>query len=137
MSHANYRAGEDDVRQYLHMDDWDPAAIPTETVLQYIDDANLLVDEELADTGQSERRLTKLEALIAAHYMITSNIDDLRQSSRDSSADGSATTYAGGPQTSRAFEESTLGRRAIAEDRSGRLKQLVEGDGEFWHVTRF
>lgn len=130
-----YRADVEDVRQYQHLPDWDPTGIPDEAIEAYIDDANLLVDEELANTDQSDRRLAKLEALIAAHYLASSNIDAVRQSEREGSADGASTWYGPPQEAGMAFEETTMGRRALAEDRSGRLQALIDNRDEFWSVT--
>ena len=48
----DYRASVDNVRQYLHLPDWDVNDIPDQAIENYIDDANLLVDEEGAEADR-------------------------------------------------------------------------------------
>lgn len=130
-------ADVDDVRKHLHIDDWDAAGITDEQIDYFIHErANLVVEEELLETGQSERRLRTIEALLAGHYILDSGIDELRQGERTQSSDGAYTWYAGefGP----GLLSTSLGQQAIEMDKSGVLRDMAEGEDDeqdSWAVT--
>lgn len=119
-------ADVDDVRQHLHLDGWDSNGITDEQIDFFISErANLVVEEDLLDTDQSERRLRAIEALLAGHYILASGIEEIRQGARDGSADGAYTWYSGefGP----GLMSTSLGQQAVEMDRSGTLREIAEG----------
>lgn len=134
MSATDARGDPDNVRQHLHLEGWDTSGIEDAQIQFFIDQrANLIVDEELADTGQSDRRLTAIEELLAGHYILASGIDAVRQGERDREADGSETWYAG--EFGEGLRSTSLGQQAIEMDSSGTLASLGDEGGEFWHVS--
>lgn len=133
-------ADPDDVRRHLHLDDWDTTGITDEQIDYFIVDiANLLVEEELVDTGQSERRLRVIETLLAGHFLLDSGIDQLRQGEREGASDGSYTWFSGDFGAS--LRRTSLGQQAIAFDKSGRLAEIADEEhgeaeaGDWWAVT--
>lgn len=130
-------ADVEDVRRHLHLDGWDTTGITNDQIRYFIAErANLVVEEDLLKTDQSERRLRTIEALLAGHYILDSGIDQLRQGEREGASDGSYTWYTGefGP----GLRSTSLGQQAIELDKSGKLAAMAddEEDTEFWHVTR-
>lgn len=118
-----------DVRRLLERDDWGTTGLSDEELLGWLDDANLVVEEDVqpaaADQGitLSDRRLAKLEAALAGHYVLDSGIDDLRQPERRASADGASESY-GEP----VIASTTLGDRAIGFDPTGVLRDKLATD---------
>lgn len=134
MSATDSRGDPDNVRQHLHLEGWDTNGIEPTQIQFFIDQrANLIVDEELADTGQSDRRLKAIEELLAGHYILASGIDQLRQPESDSEADGARTWYTG--EYGEGLRSTSLGQQAIEMDNSGTLASLGDDNGEFWNVT--
>lgn len=130
MSTANTGSGPwadvSDVRQHLHLDGWDTTGISNDQIRYFISErANLIVEEDLLETGQSERRLRTIEALLAGHYLLASGIDQLRQGEREGASDGSYTWYAG--EFGEGLKSTSLGQQAIELDQSGTLDDIAEG----------
>lgn len=130
-------ADVEDVRRHLHLDGWDTTGIEDDQIRFFIRDrANIVVDEDLRGTTNSERRLAAIEALLAGHYILDSGIDQLRQGEREGASDGAYTWYAG--EFGQGLRSTSLGQQAIELDKSGKLAAMADGetDDEFWHVTR-
>lgn len=117
----DYRADVGDVRKYLHREDFDTTGLQDSQIKAYIDDANLIVDEDLEGTGQSERRLKKIEALLTGAIMLESAIDGLRQKIEDDT-DRQRSRYAE-PEDVEGWHATSLGRLAIRTDKSGKLAE--------------
>lgn len=117
----DYRADVDDVRKYLHRHEFDTTGVNDSQVEGFIDDANLIVDEDLEGTGQSERRLKKIEALLTGAIMLESAIDGLRQEI-ESDTDRQRSRYAE-PEDVDGWHATSLGRLAIRTDKSGKLAE--------------
>lgn len=117
----DYRADVDDVRKYLHRENFDTTGLEDSQIEGYIDDANLIVDEDLENTGQSDRRLTKIEALLTGAIMLESAIDGLRQKIEDDT-DRQRSRYAE-PKDVEGWHATSLGRLAIRADKSGKLAE--------------
>jgi hypothetical protein len=118
------RTDPDDVRAELERTDF-PTANLTDGQINTvgIEPASLLVGEDLADTGQSDNRLTLIERYLAGHNILSSGIDDLRQTSREST-DRESKTYAG--EFGEALRSTTLGQKAISYDKSGTLANMAK-----------
>lgn len=119
-----------DVRRLLEREDWRATGLSSSEIAEWIDDANLIVEEDVesAATDQgitlTERRLTKIEAALAGHLMLSSGIDGLRQTRLSQAADGAMEQYEG------TDTGTTLGDQAVTYDPTGVLRrQLVDGTG--------
>jgi len=120
----DYRSSVDDVRAELERTDFPTAQLSDgqiETV--GLDPAALVVNEDLADTGQSDERLALIERYLAGHNILSSGIDDLRQTTREST-DRESKTYAG--DFGEALRSTTLGQKAISMDESGTLAEAAK-----------
>ena len=120
----DYRSSVDDVRAELERTDFPTAQLTNgqiETV--GLDPATLVVSEDLEDTGQSEDRLALIERYLAGHNILSSGIDDLRQTSREST-DRESKTYTG--EFGEALRSTTLGQKAISMDESGTLADMAK-----------
>ncbi|ELZ35371.1 hypothetical protein [Halorubrum tebenquichense] len=121
---TDYRSSVDDVRAELERTDFPTAQLSDgqiETV--GLDPAALVVTEDLADTGQSDDRLALIERYLAGHNILSSGIDDLRQTTREST-DRESKTYAG--DFGEALRSTTLGQKAISMDESGTLANAAK-----------
>lgn len=87
--------------------------------------ATLLVDEEFADndTDLSNDRLELIERYLAGHYILSSGIDDLRQTSSERT-DREQKSYTG--EFGEGLRSTTLGQKALQMDTEGRLDNLVK-----------
>jgi len=85
-----------------------------------LDPATLEVDERLTDTDMSSDRLKLIERYLAGHFLLTSNIDAVRQVDSESLDDGSSYDYAGDRDRDD-YGSTSLGQKAIAMDQSGKL----------------
>lgn len=118
------RTTPDDVRSELERSDFPTAQLSDAQIETVgIDPAALVVTEDLADTGQSEERLTLIERYLAGHNILASGIDDLRQTTREST-DRESKTYAG--DFGEAMRSTTLGQKAISMDESGTLADAAK-----------
>ena len=118
------RTSVDDVRSELERTDFPTAQLSDGQITTVgIEPAALLVDEDLADTGQSEDRLALIERYLAGHNILSSGIDDLRQTSREST-DRESKTYTG--DFGEALKSTTLGQKAITYDKSGTLAEMAK-----------
>lgn len=135
-------ATTEDVRQNLHLEDWDVIGIPETQVYYYIQNrAAPLVAEELdtPDHDIAEWRLTQIEALLAAHWMAMSNESSLRQAMRSASDSGAYDWYAGNNQQETGLRATTMGQSAIELDPTGVLADMADADGAgsgpFWSAS--
>lgn len=118
------RTSVDDVRSELERTDFPTAQLSDGQITTVgIEPAALLVDEDLEDTGQSEDRLALIERYLAGHNILSSGIDDLRQTSREST-DRESKTYTG--DFGEALKSTTLGQKAITYDKSGTLAEMAK-----------
>ncbi|KDE59819.1 hypothetical protein EL22_16975 [Halostagnicola sp. A56] len=118
------RTSVDDVRSELERTDFPTAQLSDPQIETIgIEPAALLVDEDLADTGQSEDRLALVERYLAGHNILSSGIDDLRQTSQEST-DRESKTYTG--DFGEALKSTTLGQKAITYDKSGTLAEMAK-----------
>ena len=119
----DYRVTITDVRELLeaqgsHATNLD--LITDEQVVDLgIDPANLEVTDKLGDTGQSSERLEAIERYLAGHFILTSGIDEVRQSVSASSGAGSASFT--GDYARSDYGSTSLGQNALNLDRSGKL----------------
>lgn len=118
------RTSTENVRAELERADF-PTAQLSDTQIETvgIDPAQLVVDEDLSDTGQSDDRLALIERYLAGHNILSSGIDDLRQTTREST-DRESKTYAG--DFGEALKSTTLGQKAISMDKSGTLADMAK-----------
>lgn len=118
------RTSVEDVRAELERTDFPTAQLSDPQINTVgIEPAALLVDEELADTGQSSDRLALIERYLAGHHILSSGIDDLRQA-KSERTDRERKTYTG--EFGEALRSTTLGQKAITFDQSGRLAELAK-----------
>lgn len=122
---GDYFAGPPDVRTLLEREGHPTEEIEPQQLRSFLDDANLVVEEELVGTGQSDRRLAKIEARLAGHYILSSGIDSLRQATRITEHDGTLRWY--GDNNEFGLSGTTLGEQAIEFDKSGTLQRIDEG----------
>lgn len=123
----DHRTKVDDVRAELEADSTiDGAEIDIEVISDEqietvgIVPANLEVDERLANTGMSAKRLELIERYLAGHFLLSSGIDEIRQLDRESLDDGSSYQYAGDRDRDD-YGSTSLGQKALTMDTSGRL----------------
>lgn len=120
----DYRSTVDDVRAELERTDFPTAQLADAQIETVgLDPAHLVVEEDLADTGQSDDRLALIERYLAGHNILASGIDDLRQTTREST-DRESKTYAG--DFGEAMRSTTLGQKAISMDQSGTLADAAK-----------
>ncbi|QLG63086.1 hypothetical protein [Halorarum salinum] len=116
------RTTPDAVRAELERTDFPTADLSTEQIQTVgIDPATLDVDELLANTGQSDDRLKLVERYLAGHNILSSGIDDLRQTTSERT-DREQKSYAG--EFGEGLRSTTLGQKAIRADRSGKLADM-------------
>lgn len=121
----------EDVRQNLHIGDWDTVGIPDSQIEYYLDRRAVpFVAEELGDEDLAEWRLVQIEALLAAHWMATSNDSTLRQARREGAADGSYAWLTGPGEDSDGLRATTMGQSAVGLDPTGTLATLADQDGD-------
>lgn len=116
-----------DVRRHLEREDWSTTGLSNPELESRLDDANMVVEEDIEpaaddddDLTLSDRRLAKIESALAAHYVLDSGIDDLRQVTGRGSADGARAEY-GSPR----IASTTMGDRAIEFDPTGVLARKL------------
>jgi hypothetical protein len=118
------RASVDDVRAELERTDFPTAQLSDAQINTVgITPAALLVDEDLADTGQSDDRLELIERYLAGHMILSSGIDDLRQTTSERT-DREQKSYTG--EFGEALRSTTLGQKAITFDTSGKLADMAK-----------
>ncbi|MFC6766010.1 hypothetical protein [Natrinema soli] len=123
------RTDVSNVRMELEADGYELEAITNiqiETV--GISPAELEVDENLADTGMSERRLEHIECYLAGHFILSSGINELRQIDSETLSDGSSASYSG-DRDHTDYRSTSLGQKAILMDESGTLRDADKLDG--------
>ena len=118
------RTSADDVRMELEADGYPIEAItdPQLTTVG-IEPASLLVDEELAGTDLSDERLKLIERYLAGHNILSSGVDELRQTDKATNSDGSSTDYAG-DRDHTDLRSTSLGQKAIQYDPSDTLANM-------------
>jgi hypothetical protein len=118
------RTSADDVLAELERTDFPTAQIePSQVTTVGIDPATLLVDEELdtSDHDLSASRLEFIERYLAGHFILSSGIDDIRQTSSERT-DREQKSYTG--EFGGGLRSTTLGQKAIAMDTTGTLGKL-------------
>jgi hypothetical protein len=121
----------EDVRQNLHIEDWDSVGVPDSQIEYYLDRRALpFVAEELGDEDLAEWRFVQIEALLAAHWMATSNDSTLRQARREGAADGSYAWLTGPGEDSDGLRATTMGQSAVGLDPTGTLASLADRDSD-------
>jgi hypothetical protein len=86
----------------------------------YIDQANVLVEEDLSGTGQSDARLRIIELNLAAHFAVVSiERGGLTMQRRGESEEGYATD-----RSQINFSSTRFGQQAITMDASGKLSTM-------------
>lgn len=119
------RATVEDVRQNIHIENWDDIGIPDSQIEYYLERrAAPFVDEELGDSRLAEWRLVQIEALLAGHWMAMSNVEAFRQAERTASADGSYTWFTGTLKEADGFFATTMGDSAVRLDTTGTLEAM-------------
>ncbi|WP_126665241.1 hypothetical protein [Haloterrigena salifodinae] len=116
----DHRTTPGKVRQRLTLDGWDTTGLEDNQLTVFIDDANMVVTEDLSETEQSDRRLEKIETYLAGHFILASDIDELRQTTSESDADGSSASYVG-DYNHDDYRSTSLGQQAVNLDQSGKL----------------
>lgn len=110
------------VRKELHADGWDTTGLDDDFLWNRIEErARPLVENELMD-GNPEWVLPQLEALLAAHFVLASGADELRQAEETTDADGATRRFTG--EYGRGFESTSVGQQAVDLDQSGTLAQM-------------
>ncbi|WEL29855.1 hypothetical protein [Haloferax volcanii] len=118
------RTNPDEVRAELERKDFPTAQLSDQQIETVgITPAALLVDEDLADTGQSSERLKLIERYLAGHNILSSGIDDLRQTTSERT-DREQKSYAG--EFGEGLNSTTLGQKAITYDESGTLAKKAK-----------
>ena len=121
MVDEDYRTSAEKVRLELEADGT-PIDEITNTQLEIVglDPASLDVEELLADSGMSEKRLALIERYLAGHYILSSGVDALRQVDSETLSDGANSKYAGDRDHSD-YRSTSLGQKAVAADQSNTL----------------
>ena len=125
-----------DVRQFLHYEELseEDVELTDHQIRFHLDTyASMLVDEELADSNLSEKRLKTIEACLAGHSILTSGMDEWRQTESERESQGYQVIYSG--EFGQGLKSSTLGQRAIELDTTGVLKNIAEQGTGFWSHT--
>lgn len=118
------RTSVDDVRLELEADGYALNALTdTQVTVVGIDPAEIIVNEELAGSGMSAERLELIERYLAGHFILSSGVDELRQSDSETLSDGSSTTFAG-DRSHTDFRSTSLGQKAVAMDSTDTLKNI-------------
>ena len=96
-------------------------SVDTGRAYEYIDNASLIVDEDLASSGLSDARKTKIELWLAAHFavMATERAADL-ESER---IDGLGTRNYGG-ERGLMLNSTRYGQQAMMLDTSNALRRI-------------
>lgn len=97
----------------------DPPAVLT----PFLALAALVAEEDLADSGLSEARLTQIETWLAAHFSCIKS-----PLSESEGAKGLSVAYQRG-QAGQGLRSTQYGQTAIELDSSGTLKALADGTG--------
>jgi len=117
----DYRSSVDDVRAELERADFPTAQLSDDQIRTVgLGPAALVAEEDLSDTGQSEKRLALIERYLAGHNILSSGIDDLRQTTSERT-DREQKSYAG--EFGEGLRSTTLGQKAIEMDKSGMLAE--------------
>lgn len=99
------------------------AIYPTTADLNvFIEMANLLVDEELASSGLSERRLKLIESNLAAHFALLAAGGQIVFQAKGESRESYAGKYGEGLKSTR------YGQAAISLDSTGSLSVLADAN---------
>ena len=98
-------------------------------VREYIDDANMEVDDRLKGRGLSERRLAKIERELTRHF-IKFLVDEERQV--ESEDIGPVSFDYAGALSAEGLKATTHGQQVIEYDTSD---TLGSDGGDFWSVT--
>lgn len=130
------RASVQEVRDELHAEGWDTTGVDDDQIDRRIKKrAHPIVENELSAAGVEKWRCDQIEPLLAAHYLLASGNSEIRQTERESEADGSDKWYAGDTDA-KGLRGTTLGQQAIELDTSGtlaemaaRLEDVDEGSG--------
>ncbi|OIB56605.1 hypothetical protein [Natrialba sp. SSL1] len=118
---SEHRTTVEDVRQELEAEELPiPELTDTQVGTVGIVPAALVVDEDLEATGMSNDRLELLERYLAAHFVLSSGVDELRQADSESRSDGSSTSFAGDRDYAD-YRSTSAGQKAVALDESGTL----------------
>jgi hypothetical protein len=94
-------------------------------VTLFVTNAQLILDEDLADKGLSEARLDMIGEYLAAHFAYISHADHAGLKSKKM-GDASETYFTPGDA---AFSGTIYGMQAIALDTSGTLAAAIAGKG--------
>lgn len=121
---SEYRTSVDDV-----LGGGFETGLANEEVLEWLDDANMEVDERLKGNGISERRLEKIERELTRH-LIKFLVEEERQVEKEKIGPVSF-TYAGA-LSQEGLKATTHGQQVIQYDTTGTLGP--DGD-DFWSVT--
>lgn len=118
-----------DVRLELEADGYDLNAITeSQVTVVGITPAELEVDERLADSGMSDKRLELIERYLAGHFILSSGVDELRQIDSETLSDGSSNTYSG-DRAHTDFRSTSLGQKAISTDTTDTLVNATKPSG--------
>lgn len=115
-----------DVRRLLERDGWNATGLSDGEFDEWIDDANVIVEGDVEPAADAEdidltdRRLTKLEAALAGHLLLSSGIDGVRQTNTSQAADGAMEQYEG------TDTGTTLGDQAVMYDPTGVLLDSLD-----------
>jgi len=96
----------------------------------FIRTASLIIDEELADQGMTDGRLTQIELYLSAHFL---TVAEERGGMIRSATGESAETYSDIYKGMEGFNITRFGQQAISLDESGKLASMskVGGKAEF------
>ncbi|WP_058365408.1 hypothetical protein [Haloparvum sedimenti] len=121
---SDYRSSVEKVRAELERTDFPTVQLSDPQIKTVgLDPANLIVEEDLADTGQSDDRLALIERYLAGHNILASGIDDLRQTTSEQT-DRERKSYAG--EFGEDLKSTTLGQKALTMDQSGTLADMAK-----------
>ena len=98
-----------------------PTNLTDDMITAFIADSSVLVDEELASTGQTDARLELIERYLTAHFI---TVLTERGGLTSQEVDNVKDTY-GGPNNKSGFAMTRFGQQAIGFDSSGKLKAMA------------
>lgn len=104
-------------------------SLDDDEIAEIIDDANLEVEEKLADTGMTDRRLSKIERELVRHA-IKYEVEEERMVESEDIGPASL-DYVGAFSNEEALRNTPHGQKALRLDTSD---TLGEGESEFWSV---
>lgn len=88
-----------------------------------IDPAVVEVSERLGESNMSDNRLRLIERYLAAHFILTSNIDAVRQVDSHSQSDGESQSYSGDRDYAD-YRSTSVGQKAVNMDTTGTLEAV-------------